>query len=328
MNRFISPLASTGELVIMNERLREFENTFNELTTILTEREKDNTSIRPCLEQLRVAQQQMREVAARAHRLAEGLTKNTPVVSINSATSLAEVAESNHAPAVDMSESAKIAVSFEAKKCMHARHCVTQLPGVFLANTPGKWIYPEKANADELASVIRQCPSGALLYKSHTSEIHDETAPEVNILRLRENGPYALLADLEIDGEKAGVRATLCRCGKSKNKPYCDATHVAEKFRAGGEPDTIDNAELKSRGGCLKIQRLENGPLNIEGNLELCSGTGRVVLRTEGVRLCRCGNSKAKPVCDSSHIAAGFRDSVRKPNSPDADNPHAGELRL
>jgi CDGSH-type Zn-finger protein len=30
-------------------------------------------------------------------------------------------------------------------------------------------------------------------------------------------------------------RATLCRCGSSANKPFCDNTHIRIAFRAPGE---------------------------------------------------------------------------------------------
>lgn len=312
MNRFMSALSSKGELVIINERLSQFEVVFKKLVDELTNREKDNKSIHACLEQLRVAESQIREVMIRAQRLA-GNTTGSSKTSSSAAGSLAEVAQSSSAAPVETAESGAIAVSFETKKCMHARHCVTQLPGVFLANTPGKWIYPENAYPEELAAVIRQCPSGALLYKSKSPNLHDEEAPAVNVMRLRENGPYAFLADLQVDGQKVGYRATLCRCGKSKNKPFCDSSHIAAGFKAGGEPDTIDNTELKTRGGTLSVQRTNNGPLSISGNLELCSGTGRVVLRCDSVHLCRCGNSKSKPICDSSHVAAGFKDAIERP---------------
>ncbi|WP_413288825.1 ferritin-like domain-containing protein [Bdellovibrio sp. HCB337] len=311
MNRFTASLSSKGELLIMIERLQQFEAVFEKLFNELNEREKHNQDIRACLDQLKVARDQVHDVLIRARKLAEHSTA-TEEVSSSTASSLAEVAKSSDAAPIERSESSAIAVSFETKKCIHARHCVTQLPGVFMANTPGKWIFPEKAYPEELAAVIRQCPSGALLYKSKTASLHDEEAPAVNVLRLRENGPYTLLADLQVDGEKAGYRATLCRCGKSNNKPFCDNAHVAAKFKASGEPETIDATELKNRGGTLSIQRTENGPLSLSGNLELCTGTGRVVLRTESVYLCRCGNSKSKPICDNSHIAAGFKDSTKK----------------
>ena len=314
MNRSMAPLCREGELVIMSERVQQIQSVISQLTTELTAREKENPHIRACLEQLASTEGQMRDIAVRAQRMANLTHPGVTLMSSSSAGSLAEVAKSSNAVAgLEVAESDSISVSFEGRKCMHARHCVTQLPGVFLANTPGKWILPEKAFPEELAAVIRECPSGALKYKSKISSLHDETAPPVNVLRLRENGPYALLGDLQVDGKQCGYRATLCRCGKSQNKPFCDSTHVVDKFKASGEPDTIDATELQNRGGPLKIQRTNNGPLQIDGNLELCAGTGRVVLRTESIRLCRCGNSKSKPVCDSSHIAAGFKDKVETP---------------
>src|SRR5262249_52003038 len=128
-------------------------------------------------------------------------------------------------------------------------------------------------------------------------------------MRIYENGPYAFMADLEVDGGKAGYRATLCRCGQSKNKPYCDHSHVDAKFIATGETPTIASEPLKDRSGPLKIQRTKDGPLAITGNLEICAATGRTVLKTRGITLCRCGHSKNKPVCDGSHISANFRDA-------------------
>jgi CDGSH-type Zn-finger protein len=102
-------------------------------------------------------------------------------------------------------------------------------------------------------------------------------------------------------------RATLCRCGKSKRKPYCDGSHAAAGFAATGEPATLPSEPLAERGGALTIKPIPNGPLQVTGNVEICSGTGRTVSRTQAARLCRCGASENKPFCDNSHARIGFR---------------------
>jgi CDGSH-type Zn-finger protein/uncharacterized Fe-S cluster protein YjdI len=318
MIRSLAPFPHKTELLIMSERLVQFVKNLKELNDDLRTREKNNVCMAACIKELTEVENQVMQIQERAKKMMARTQTPQPVsTSSSGASSLADVAASSDAKGIEVAESDQIAISFETVKCMHARHCVTQLPSVFLANTPGKWLFPETACPEDLAAVIRQCPSGALQYRSKTESLHDEQAPAVNILRVRENGPLAFLADLEIDDSKAGFRATLCRCGKSKNKPYCDSSHVGENFRSPGEPETIDATALTNRGGVLKINRLPDGPLQISGNLELCSGTGRVVLRTDNVRLCRCGNSQSKPVCDGSHIAAGFRDKITpKPKSP------------
>jgi len=125
-------------------------------------------------------------------------------------------------------------------------------------------------------------------------------------VRVRENGPYAVHARIELPAT-VELRATLCRCGKSKRKPYCDGSHSAAGFAATGEPATIASEPLAERGGTLRIDPIPNGPLQLNGNLEICSGTGRTVARTQSARLCRCGGSQTKPFCDGTHARIGFR---------------------
>ncbi|MCU0683232.1 MAG: CDGSH iron-sulfur domain-containing protein [Polyangiaceae bacterium] len=108
--------------------------------------------------------------------------------------------------------------------------------------------------------------------------------PAVNVARVRENGPLALHAQMSLEGHGAMLRATLCRCGASRNKPFCDGSHAAAPFAATG--------------------------LQIRGNLELCSGTGRTVDRVASARLCRCGGSSQKPFCDGTHARIGFRSEL------------------
>jgi CDGSH-type Zn-finger protein len=123
---------------------------------------------------------------------------------------------------------------------------------------------------------------------------------------VRENGPYAVHAAVEQLGGQE-FRATLCRCGHSRRKPYCDGSHSTAGFAASGEPPTRPSDALAQRDGPLSITPLPNGPLQLEGNVEICSGTGRTLFRTQSARLCRCGASGTKPFCDGSHARVGFR---------------------
>src|SRR5262249_2225342 len=134
----------------------------------------------------------------------------------------------------------------------------------------------------------------------------EEAAPEVNLAGLREGGPYAFHAALEIDGQPAGFRATLCRCGASKHKPYCDGSHHEVGFAATGEPPRTRTDMLAQRDGVLAVDPQPDGPLKVRGNLEIISGTGRVVARVTSATLCRCGGSATKPFCDGTHRRIGF----------------------
>jgi CDGSH-type Zn-finger protein/uncharacterized Fe-S cluster protein YjdI len=206
---------------------------------------------------------------------------------------------------IELVRGRQLTILFEARRCIHSRHCVLDAPGVFKANTPGEWIHPDEMAAEALVAVAHNCPSGAIRYQ-RSDGAADEAAPPVNQLRIRENGPYALHATLNIAGRADGYRATLCRCGHSANKPWCDGSHVAAGFVASGEPASGSVDALPQRDGLLAIEPQKNGPLRVRGNLEVCTGTGRAVARLTEARLCRCGQSRNKPFCDLSHVAAGF----------------------
>jgi CDGSH-type Zn-finger protein/uncharacterized Fe-S cluster protein YjdI len=199
-----------------------------------------------------------------------------------------------------------ITIRFDVDRCIHSRSCVLSAPKVFLANVEGPWLHPEEDTVEHLVHVAQACPSGAITYQRHDGG-DEEAAPEVNVLNTREKGPYAFHASLNIDEQSSMYRATLCRCGKSKNKPFCDNTHREIEFDATGEPETIPSEPLAERGGELHVVPVRNGPLKVRGPLEICSGTGRTVTRTQYVKLCRCGGSANKPFCDDTHLRIKFR---------------------
>lgn len=195
---------------------------------------------------------------------------------------------------------------YNGQRCIHARHCVLGLPGVFKANVEGPWIDPAAASVEELVTVAHLCPSGAIGYRRHDGGA-EEAPPPVNLVQLRENGPLGLRAQIVLNGEPIGMRAVLCRCGASKHKPFCDGSHNDIHFQATGEPATVASEPLAQRGGVLEIEAEINGPLSVTGNLEICCGTGRTINRVSSTRLCRCGGSSNKPYCDGTHRRIGFQ---------------------
>jgi CDGSH-type Zn-finger protein len=116
--------------------------------------------------------------------------------------------------------------------CAHAGHCTDGLPAVFrLKQEP--WIDPAGASAEEIAAAVKTCPSGALSYSVDGAEHRDRVGePAVFIAP---NGPYVVSGAPELSDTECGEGAskehfTLCRCGGSKNKPFCDGTHWHNKF--------------------------------------------------------------------------------------------------
>jgi CDGSH-type Zn-finger protein/uncharacterized Fe-S cluster protein YjdI len=261
---------------------------------------------------------ELAKVAARLRRVADRLAAPrapapsppaipapAPAALPVAAPAAAPAAPAKDADGVERVRGSRLVLSFDGKKCIHARHCVLGGPTVFLANVPGPWIHPDAASLETVVSLAHACPSGAITYE-RTDGGPDEPVPTVNALRIRENGPYGFAADLRVDGAPPAIRATLCRCGASKNKPYCDGSHTAAGFSATGEPATVSAEPLAARGGPLEVAPQPNGPLLVTGNLEICAGTGRVVHRATSARLCRCGGSARKPFCDGSHARIGF----------------------
>ncbi|MEM7728949.1 MAG: CDGSH iron-sulfur domain-containing protein [Pseudomonadota bacterium] len=209
-------------------------------------------------------------------------------------------------------EGEDVVLWFDGRRCIHARYCVTGAPETFIANVEGDWLYPDNTDTEHLVHVAKQCPSGAIQIERR-DDGPDEEPPQVNTARLYENGPYAVNAEIVLDGAPDGTRRVLCRCGLSSEKPYCDGSHQGdaetgvEPFRATGEPETRDMTMMEVRGGPLRIDPQMDGPLMVSGPLEILAGTGRGVERTQSCRLCRCGASGNKPFCDGSHARVGFR---------------------
>jgi CDGSH-type Zn-finger protein/uncharacterized Fe-S cluster protein YjdI len=240
------------------------------------------------------------EQAAREAKSAPGVAAPPP------ATAVATTPPTEVVDGVEIVQGERLEIRFEAARCIHSRHCVLETPEVFLANVVGPWIHPDNAPIDRLVHVARTCPSGAITYTRKDGGA-DEDVPPVNLIRVRERGPLAFSADLQIAGEAPRLRATLCRCGASKRKPFCDGSHNLIGFDASGEPPTTPTEPLAVRGGPLVVEPLQDGPLRVRGPMEVVSGTGRTINRLNQAKLCRCGGSSNKPFCDGTHARNGFK---------------------
>ena len=131
----------------------------------------------------------------------------------------------------------RIIVHDNRKICSHAAECVKNLPSVFqLGSRP--WINSDGSNVNDIIDTIRKCPSGALSYSIDGVEHRDTDEhrdPTITVLR---NGPYHITGGIELigDGIQFGEGAskehyTLCRCGASENKPFCDGQHSKIDFK-------------------------------------------------------------------------------------------------
>lgn len=58
----------------------------------------------------------------------------------------------------------------------------------------------------------------------------------------------------------------------------------------------------------VQIKVRKDGPLRIQGPIELVDAEGNPIPTPEGrdIVLCRCGGSKKKPFCDGTHSKIGF----------------------
>ncbi len=116
--------------------------------------------------------------------------------------------------------------------CAHAGFCTDGLPAVWrLKQEP--WIDPDGGDVAAIIETIKACPSGALSYSIDDTEYRDQDRPPA--IQVTKNGPYRVTGGVDLKGRPGGEGAsrehyTLCRCGGSKNKPFCDGTHWYIEF--------------------------------------------------------------------------------------------------
>jgi uncharacterized Fe-S cluster protein YjdI/CDGSH-type Zn-finger protein len=163
-------------------------------------------------------------------------------------------------PATRTYQNKDIIIYWYPDLCIHVRHCANILPAVFRPEAR-PWVNVDGASALETILAIDRCPSGALRYSlPEGSSIHPAAAdgpgrqheggavpavamsaceggPPVTITAST-NGPLLTEGPARLVGPQGEVlaeagRLTLCRCGHSANRPFCDGAHL----RAGWHVD-------------------------------------------------------------------------------------------
>lgn len=126
--------------------------------------------------------------------------------------------------------------------CSHSGKCTAMLPRVF---SPDKrpWVCVDEAGPLEIIKAIDQCPTGALRYQlTKNSKIDPDLAkgagwigyqvsePAIVHIRMVKDGPLLVKGPVRIlDCDGNSIREcesmVLCRCGRTKNPPFCDGSH-------------------------------------------------------------------------------------------------------
>lgn len=125
-----------------------------------------------------------------------------------------------------------ITVTFDPTRCIHAAECIRTAPAVFDSRRR-RWIKPELGDPDLIVTAVHRCPTGALSYALPNG--HNEGA-DASSIRPARDGPLYLRGEIRVETEDGrviaeGLRMALCRCGATKNAPFCDGSHREVGFR-------------------------------------------------------------------------------------------------
>lgn len=201
-------------------------------------------------------------------------------------------------------------VTWDRRLCIHIGECGRAKGDLFVTGRD-PWCDPNVADQGNIQDVVARCPTGALAARDANGDHLTESAAADNEVHVANDGPLYVSGDLSIDGASADMqsvtrRAALCRCGASKNKPFCDNSHRDIDFRDAGAVGETGLPEIES-GGLLTIKRIPDGPIEVSGNFSIRAGSGRDAWSGRKAYLCRCGKSANKPFCDGAHKDAGFK---------------------
>ena len=210
-------------------------------------------------------------------------------------------------------ETEQIRVHWDSSRCIHTGICLRKLPQVFdVRRRP--WVDVNAADADAIADAVERCPTGALRHERLDGIEGEVPARPTRVVPI-EDGPLLLVGDLDVraptgDRITHEARLTLCRCGMSRNQPFCDNSHLRSNWQSGATSEPNDPPPPPREGAAAEptiVVPLENASLEMRGDVRLFHSDGRPLASAGRVVLCRCGHSRNKPFCDGSHERVEFR---------------------
>jgi CDGSH-type Zn-finger protein/truncated hemoglobin YjbI/ferredoxin len=125
--------------------------------------------------------------------------------------------------------------------CAHSGFCSDRLRTVFRPDED-PFVAPSGGRMDEIISAVRACPSGALSFAIEGPEargqVDQEREPTIEVSR---DGPYRITGGIALESSEGSPvernegasleHYSLCRCGHSRNKPFCSGMHWQIEFR-------------------------------------------------------------------------------------------------
>ncbi len=123
----------------------------------------------------------------------------------------------------------EVTVVWKPHQCIHSGICLRGLPKVFdLKQRP--WINMTAATSEDIVTLVRDCPSKALSIKGVKFKEEDKSDTEITLIP---GGPLIVKGGATVKNRKVTETfietVSFCRCGRSKNFPYCDGTHAQPK---------------------------------------------------------------------------------------------------
>ena len=154
-----------------------------------------------------------------------------------------------------------ITVYDDRSRCAHFGQCSDRLPAVFRSALE-PFVDPDGASAAEIVDVVAGCPSGALAYAKGDNPEPVEQHEACSITPIVD-GPYRVRGNVEVVGADGRAyelreRQTLCRCGQSRNRPFCDGSHWYAGFRDPLPPELVKTVPslYEWAGGLPALERL------------------------------------------------------------------------